>query len=144
MNDDINMTQQEIMTTRKKLDDMKTMAIGNIRLAKVNLFMGKIIWVMQISILMSTIIIAYMIMFYFVAKQSFPLTLGFWYLIFDVGIFWIPAWIGYMIWKTLARQEMKRRTKLLENQRKAEESYTKVMELRKNAESLIQKLEVLK
>ena len=33
MNNDINMTQQEIMTTRKKLDDMKTMAIGNIRLA---------------------------------------------------------------------------------------------------------------
>ena len=144
MNNDMNVAQREIVANGKKLDDMESMAIGNIRRAKVNLLMGKGILAMETFGLIWGIIITYASMFYFFANQSFPLTLGFWYLGIDVGISWIPAWLGYMIWKTLARQAMNRKTKLLETLRKAEESYAKVIELRKNAETLIQKLGALK
>ena len=144
MNSDMNIAQQDIVATRKKFNDMESMAIGNIRRAKVNLLMGKGILAMETFGLIWGIIITYASMFYFFANQSFPLTLGFWYLGIDVGIFWIPAWLGYVIWKTLARQSTNRKAKLLEALQKAEESYAKVIELRKNAETLMQKLEVMK
>ena len=144
MNDDMNKAQQEIASTREKLDDMVSLSIRNLRRAKANLLLGKVILATETFLLIWAEIIVYMSMFYFFAHQSFPVVLGGWYLGIDVGISWIPAWVGYMIWKALARQETKRKTKLLEDQRKAEESCAKVMELRKNAESLIQKLEVLK
>ena len=144
MNNDMNVAQQEMAANGKKIDDMESTAIGNIRRAKVNLLMGKVIMAMETFGLIWGIIITYASMFYFFAHQSFPVALGGWYLGIDVGISWIPAWVGYMIWKTLARQERNRRTKLLEDQRKAEETHKRITALRKNVETTIQKTEALK
>ena len=144
MIDDMNKAQQEIASTREKLDDMESLSIRNLRRAKLYLFRGKVILATETYLLIWTEIIVYMSMFYFFAHQSFPVALGFWYLGIDVGIVWIPAWLGYMVWQALSRQERNRRTKLLEDQRKAEESYAKVIELRKNAETTIQKTEGVK
>ena len=144
MIDDMNKAQQEIASTREKLDDMESLSIRNLRRAKANLLMGNVILAMETFLLIWTEIIVYMSMFYFFAHQSFPVALGGWYLGIDVGISWIPAWVGYMIWKTLARQERNRRTKLLEDQRKAEETHKRITALRKNVETTIQKTEVLK
>lgn len=144
MIDDMNKAQQEIASTREKLDDMESLSIRNLRRAKANLLMGNVILAMETFLLIWTEIIVYMSMFYFFAHQSFPVALGGWYLGIDVGISWIPAWVGYMIWKTLARQAIKRRTKLLEDQRKAEETHKRITALRKNVEITIQKTEVLK
>ena len=144
MIDDMNKAQQEIASTREKLDDMESLSIRNLRRAKANLLMGNVILAMETLLLIWTEIIVYMSMFYFFAHQSFPVALGGWYLGIYVGISWIPAWVGYMIWKTLARQERNRRTKLLEYQRKAEETHKRITELRKNVETTIQKTEALK
>ena len=144
MIDDMNKAQREIASTREKLDDMESLSIRNLRRAKANLLMGNVILAMETFLLIWTEIIVYMSMFYFFAHQSFPVALGGWYLGIDVGISWIPAWVGYMIWKTLARQAIKRRTKLLEDQRKAEETHKRITALRKNVETTIQKTEVLK
>ena len=144
MIDDMNKAQQEIASTREKLDDMESLSIRNLRRAKANLLMGNVILAMETFLLIWTEIIVYMSMFYFFAHQSFPVALGGWYLGIYVGISWIPAWVGYMVWQVLSRQERNRRTKLLEDQRKAEESYAKVIELRKNAETTIQMQEVMK
>ena len=144
MIDDMNKAQQEIASTREKLDDMESLSIRNLRRAKANLLMGNVILAMETFLLIWTEIIVYMSMFYFFAHQSFPVALGGWYLGIDVGISWIPAWVGYMIWKTLARQERNRRTKLLEDQRKAEETHKRITALRKNVETTIQKTEAPK
>ena len=144
MNNDMNVAQQEMAANGKKIDDMESTAIGNIRRAKVNLLMGKVIMAMETFGLIWGIIITYASMFYFFAHQSFPVALGFWYLGIDVGIVWIPAWLGYMVWQALSRQAIKRRTKLLEDQRKAEETHKRITELRKNVETTIQKMEALK
>ena len=151
MIDDMNKAQREIASTREKLDDMESLSIRNLRRAKVNLLMGKVILAMETFLLIWTEIIVYMSMFYFFAHQSFPVAVGFWYLGIDVGILgidvgisWIPAWVGYMVWQALSRQAIKRRTKLLEDQRKAEETHKRITELRKNVETTIQKMEALK
>ena len=144
MIDDMNKAQQEIASTREKLDDMESLSIRNLRRAKANLLMGNVILAMETFLLIWAEIIVYMSMFYFFAHQSFPVALGGWYLGIDVGISWIPAWVGYMIWKTLARQERNRRTKLLEDQRKAEETHKRITALRKNVETTIQKMEGVK
>ena len=144
MIDDMNKAQQEIASTREKLDDMESLSIRNLRRAKVNLLMGNVILAMETFGLIWGIIITYASMFYFFAHQSFPVALGFWYLGIDVGIVWIPAWLGYMVWQALSRQERNRRTKLLEDQRKAEETHKRITALRKNVETTIQKTEALK
>ena len=145
MIDDMNKAQQEIASTREKLDDMESLSIRNLRRAKLYLFRGKVILATETYLLIGTEIIVYMSMFYFFAHQSFPVALGGWYLGIYVGISWIPAWVGYyMIWETLYRQAIKRRTKLLEDQRKAEETHKRITELRKNVETTIQKMEALK
>lgn len=144
MIDDMNKAQQEIASTREKLDDMESLSIRNLRRAKLYLFRGKVILATETYLLIGTEIIVYMSMFYFFAHQSFPVALGGWYLGIDVGISWIPAWLGYMVWQALSRQERNRRTKLLEDQRKAEETHKRITALRKNVETTIQKTEVLK
>lgn len=144
MIDDMNKAQQEIASTREKLDDMESLSIRNLRRAKANLLMGNVILAMETFLLIWTEIIVYRSMFYFFAHQSFPVALGGWYLGIDVGISWIPAWVGYMVWQALSRQERNRRTKLLEDQRKAEETHKKITELRKNVETTIQKTEGVK
>ena len=140
MIDDINEARQKMVANRKELDDIEKASFRNLRLAKSNLFMDKVIRAMQVFLLVSTIIIAYILMFDFFVNQSFFVVLGFWYL----GIAWIPAGAGYVGWTFLAARAKERRAELLKDQRKAEETHKKVMELRKNAETLVQKLEVLK
>ena len=140
MNSDMNEATQKMAANRKELDDMERMSVRNLKLAKSNLFMDKVIWAMQVSLLISTIIIAYVLMFDFFVNQSFFVVVGFWYL----GIVWIPAGAGYVGWTFLAARAKQGRAKLLNIQAQVGETHKKVMELRKNAETLIQKLEVLK
>ena len=140
MIDDINEARQKMVANRKELDDMERMSVRNLKLAKSNLFMDKVIWAMQVSLLISTIIIAYVLMFDFFVNQSFFVVVGFWYL----SIVWIPAGAGYVGWTFLAARAKQGRAKLLNIQAQVGETHKKVMELRKNAETLIQKLEVLK
>ena len=144
MNSDMNEARQKMVANRKELDDIEKASVRNLRLAESNLFMTGIISLWGTCFLVVAIIMAYVWMYNFFVNQSFPWVLGFWYIGIDFGIVWIPAWLGYMVWRILAVRAKQRRAELMKDQRKAEETHKKVMELRKNAETLVQKLEVLK
>ena len=140
MIDDINEARQKMVANRKELDDIERASDRTLRLAKSDLFMIGVISLWGTCLLVVAIIMVYVWMYNFFVNQSFFVALGFWYL----GIVWIPAGAGYAGWTFLAAWVKKRRAELLKIQAQAEATHKKVMELRKNAETLIQKLEALR
>ena len=125
---------------RERLEDAEIVSVKNIQLAKSNLFMEKLLWAMQVFILTFAIIMVYVWMYNFFVSQSVFVVVGFWYL----GIAWMPAGAGYVMWSFLAARSRQRKSGLLKDLREAEESHEKVMELKKNADTLTKKLEGLK
>ena len=137
-NNEINEAKQKMIMSRRKSNDAVRISVENLRLAKSNLFMDKVLWAIEVffmvSIIISIIAITYMLMFIVFVKLSSSFFMV-------LSISWIPMAIGYIGWAFLSKRAMKRRMKVLKDLQEFEEIHKKVIEMQERADALIHKIE---
>ena len=137
-NNEINEAKQKMIMSKRKSNDAVRISVENLRLAKSNLFMDKVLWAIEVffmvSIIISIIAITYMLMFIVFVKLSSSFFMV-------LSISWIPMAIGYIGWAFLSKRAMKRRMKVLKDLQEFEEIHKKVIEMQERADALIHKIE---
>jgi hypothetical protein len=143
MTDDMNKAQQEMTAKKKEWDEIEGKSVKLLRYARLYMFMDKIVLGAETLLLIVSVIIVNTFLIGVFANQSFPPVSGLWYFSIEGGLILTTVWLGYMAWGILAIQAKKRRVELRKYQQEAEAIYTKIIELRKNEETLIQMQEAL-
>ena len=136
----IDEAKQKMASDRKKIDDMEKRSVKNLKLAKSSLFLIGVVSLWGRILLVTAVITVYVWMYNVFVNQSLFVVLGFWCL----GIGWMPAGAGYVGWTFLNARVKQQRAELLKSQVQAEATHKKAMELRKNADTIIQKLDAKK